>query len=108
MSEKGVKLIYLKKVLASLNCVNIDFYEIRMYGKQKRVSSVKIGKERKSERLELVRTNVWGPAQVSSLSVSHYYVTFIDDATRKAWVYFLRQKYDVYETFKKWKCFPIG
>ena len=53
--------------------------------------------------LDLVHTYVWGLAQVSSLGVSPYYVTFIDDATRKTWVYFIRQKYDVFYTFKKWK-----
>ena len=31
------------------------------------------------------------------------YVTFIDDATRKTWVYCIRQKYYVFATFKKWK-----
>lgn len=30
-----------------------------------------------------MHTDVWGPAEVSSLSGSHYYVTFIDDATKK-------------------------
>ena len=60
------------------------------------------GKE--NEKLELVHTDVWGLAQVSSLCGSHYYVTFIDDATRKVWVYFLVQKSDVFQTFKKWKC----
>jgi transposase InsO family protein len=50
-----------------------------------------------------VHTYVWGPAQVSSLGGSNYYVTFIDDATRKTWVYFIRQKSDVFDTFKKWK-----
>ena len=30
--------------------------------------------------------------------------TFIDDATRKIWIYFLRHKFDVFQTFKKWKC----
>jgi hypothetical protein len=50
-----------------------------------------------------VHTNVWGLAQVSSLGGSCYYVTFIDDATRKTWVYCIRQKYDVFDTFKKWK-----
>jgi hypothetical protein len=48
---------------------------------------LRVKKENKSERLELVHTNVWGPAQVSYLGVSHSYVTFIDDATRKTWVY---------------------
>jgi transposase InsO family protein len=50
-----------------------------------------------------VHTYVWGPTQASSLGVSHYYVTFIDDVTRKTWVYCIRQKYDVFDTFKKWK-----
>jgi transposase InsO family protein len=28
---------------------------------------------------------------------------FIDDETRKTWVYCIRKKYDVFDTFKKWK-----
>ena len=68
------------------------------------MSFVKSGKQKKDDKLELVHTDVWWPTQVSSLGGSHYYVTFIDDATRKVWVYFLRQKYDVFQTFKKWKC----
>jgi hypothetical protein len=50
-----------------------------------------------------VHTYVWGPSQVSSLGVSRYYVTFIDDATRKTWVYYIRKKFDVFDTFKEWK-----
>ena len=53
----------------------------------KRESDFRVGKEKKNERLELVHTYVWGPAQVSSVGGSRYYVTFIDDATRKTWVY---------------------
>ena len=62
MSEKGMKLIHSKKVLPSLKCVNMDFCESCVYGKQKRVSFVKTGKENKKEKWELVHTNVWGPA----------------------------------------------
>lgn len=83
----------------------MDFYKkIYVCGKKKRVSFVKSEKENKSERLELVHTYVWGPIDISSLGGSHYYVTFIDDATRKVWVYFLIQKSDIFQTFKKWKC----
>ncbi|MFA1255968.1 GAG-pre-integrase domain-containing protein, partial [Klebsiella pneumoniae] len=98
--EKGIKVLHSKNFLPGLKCVNMDFCESCVYEKQKRVSFVKSGKENKKEKLELVHTNVWGPAQVSSLGGSHYYVTFIDDATRKVWVYFLRQKSDVFQTFK--------
>ena len=60
------------------------------------MSFKKTGKENKSDKLELVHIEVCIPTQVSSLGGSHYYVTFIDDATRKAWVYFLRHKSDVF------------
>ena len=79
----------------------MDLCERCVYGKQKRVSCVKSGKEMKNERLEFVHIDVWGLAQVSSLGDSHYYVTFIDDEARKVWVYFLRHKSDVFQTFKK-------
>ena len=46
---------------------------------------------------------VWGPGQVSSLGGSCYYVTFIDDATRKTWICCIQNKSDVFDTFKKWK-----
>ena len=50
-----------------------------------------------------MHTNVWGPTQVSSLGGSRYYVTFINDATRKTWIYCIQNKSDVFDTFKKWK-----
>jgi hypothetical protein len=68
----------------------------------KRVIFLRVKKENKSERLYLVHIDVWGPTQVSSLCGS-YYVTFIDDATTKTWVYCIQQKSDVFDTFKKLK-----
>ena len=62
MSKKGMKLIHLKNFLPHLKCVNMDFYESYVYGKQKRVSFVKTGKKNKSEQLELVHIDVCGPA----------------------------------------------
>ena len=52
-----MKLIHSKKVLPGLKCVNIDLCESCVYGKQKRVS----GKDKKSEILEIVHIDVWGP-----------------------------------------------
>ena len=51
----------------------------------------------------MVHKYVYGPSLVSSLEGSRFYVTFIDDFSRKVWVYFLKHKSDVFETFKKWK-----
>ena len=68
---------------SGLKHVDLKFCENCVYGKQKRVRILKVGKEKKSEKLELVHTDVWGLAQVSPLGGSRYYVIFIDDATIK-------------------------
>jgi hypothetical protein len=89
MSEKGMHILHKRIFLLDLKRINSDFCEHCVYVKQKRVIFFRVKKEKKSEILELVHTNVWGPTHVSSLGGSHYYVTFIDDATRKTWVYFI-------------------
>ena len=103
MSEKGMQILHSRKLFPDLKQVSLEFCENCVYGKQKRVSFLRVGKEKKSEKLYLVHTGVWGPSQVQYLGVSHYYVVFINDATRKTWVYCIRQKSDVLATFKKWK-----
>ncbi|CAA0832967.1 Unknown protein [Striga hermonthica] len=39
--------------------------------------------------------------EVESLGGSRYFVTLIDDASRKLWVYFLRTKGEVFQYFKR-------
>ena len=103
MSEKGMKTLLSKGKLPDLKNVDVGLCEDCIFGKQKKVSFTKIDKTPKAERLELVHTDVWGPSPVSSLAGSLYYVTFIDDSTRKLWVYFLKKKSEVFDTFRKWK-----
>ena len=103
MSEKGMKTLLSKGKLPDLKNVDVGLCEDCIFGKQKKVSFTKIGKTPKEKRLELVHTDVWGPSPVSSLAGSLYYVTFIDDSIRKLWVYFLKKKSEVFDTFRKWK-----
>eukprot|EP00253_Pinus_taeda_P036572 PITA_36572 len=49
--------------------------------------------------LEIVHSDVCGPMQTPSLAGSQYFLTFIDDFTRKFWVYFLKNKSEVFEKF---------
>ena len=81
----------------------MELCENCVYRKQKRVIFLRVGKQKKHEKLDLLHTYLRGPTQVRSLSGSRYYITFIDDATRKTWVYYIKKKYDVFATFKKWK-----
>ena len=53
--------------------------------------------------LEVVHTDVWGPTKTASIHGCRYYVSFIDDHTRKVWVYFMKQKSEVFGHFKRFK-----
>lgn len=74
------------------------------YVKKKWVSFVRSEKKKREREIKDLHTNIWGPTQVSSLGGSHYFFTCIDDITRKVWIYFLRNKCDVFQTLNKWKC----
>jgi hypothetical protein len=82
-----MQILHKRKLFPGIKQIDLYFCEHCVYGKQKRVKFLKVGKEKKIERLELVHIDVWVLSHVSSLGGSHYYVTFINDATRKTWVY---------------------
>ena len=103
MSEKGLKKLVAEGLIPKLKNVTTEFCESCVLGKQKRVTFAKVGPQPRAEPLELVHSDVYGPTSVSSLAGSRYYVTFIDDATRKVWIYFLKNKSEGFATFKKWK-----
>ena len=53
--------------------------------------------------LELVHSDVCGPINPKSLGGNRYYLTFVDDYSRKSWVYLLKEKGEVLKYFKLWK-----
>ena len=53
--------------------------------------------------LELIRSYVCGPMSSTYLSGFEYYITFIDDYSRNTWIYFLKEKSEVFEKFKGFK-----
>jgi transposase InsO family protein len=55
--------------------------------------------------LDLVHSDVCGPMSSPSLSGCLYYFIFIDDYSRKCWIYFLKAKSDTFDKFKEYKAF---
>jgi len=53
--------------------------------------------------LDIIHLYVCGPMAATSLSKYIYYVTFIDDYSRKCWIYFLKAKDEVLGMFKEFK-----
>lgn len=43
--------------------------------------------------------------EITTPSGTRYFITFIDDFSRKTWVYFLKQKLEACEAFKTFKAF---
>ena len=62
------------------------------------------GKARRAIQLiYLVHSYIIGPLPTPSYGGSRYVLTFIDDFSRFCLVYFLKPKYEVFETLKVWK-----
>jgi hypothetical protein len=53
--------------------------------------------------LDLIHSDVCGPMSVQSVSGFNYYVIFIDDYSRKTWIYFLKTKDEVFDRFKEFR-----
>ena len=52
--------------------------------------------------LDYVHTGVWGPKNVS-WGGKRWFVTFIDDYSRRVWMYCMRNKNEVLQIFLEWK-----
>ena len=72
-------------------------------GKQFKKGFPKESSSRSQNSFELIHTNVCGPIKPSSLGKSSYFLLFIDDFSIKTWEYFLKEKSEVFENFKKFK-----
>jgi len=53
--------------------------------------------------LEIVHADLCGPMQTPSLNGSVYFMTFIDDFSKKTWLYLLKQKTEAFGVFKRFK-----
>ncbi|KAL4346422.1 hypothetical protein GQ457_17G024800 [Hibiscus cannabinus] len=99
MSEKGLSTLIKKELINVDKDAALDPCNHCLFGKQHRVS-FNSSSTRRSELLSLVHSDVCGPLEVETLGGNRYFLTFIDDASRKVWVYFLRTKDQVFDYFK--------
>lgn len=44
-----------------------------------------------------------GPSRTPSLSESGYFLSLVDDYSKKVWIFILKTKYQTFERFKEWK-----
>ncbi len=80
----------------------MGFCEACIHGKHKR-SPFKLSTSKSIQPLQLIHSDVCGKMSSRSLGDAEYFVTFIDDYTHYTWIYPLKKKSDVFETFLRWK-----
>jgi transposase InsO family protein len=93
---------YLNKLLPSLfvDLKTSDFQcETCVKAKSHRVS-YKPSLNKCSKPFDLIHSDVWGPAPITSIAGFRWFVLFIDDCTRMTWIYLLKGKYEVIEVFQ--------
>ncbi|RDX94958.1 hypothetical protein CR513_22583, partial [Mucuna pruriens] len=103
INEKGLNCLAKKDMLPRLKNAELEKCSHCMAGKQTRVSFKKHPPSRKSKLLELVHSDVYDPLKVKSFSSALYFVTFIDDCSKKFWVYVLKTKDQVLEKFEQFQ-----
>ncbi|KAE8694615.1 putative pentatricopeptide repeat-containing protein [Hibiscus syriacus] len=101
MSEQGMKVLVDKKLLPGLTKVSFPLCKHCITSKQHRLK-FNTSNSRAKSVLELVHSDVW-QTPVTSLSGAKYFVSFVDDYSRRCWVYPIKKKSDVFSTFKNFK-----
>ena len=98
MSEKGLQLSAKQSLIPMAKDKSSNPCDYCLFGKQHKVS-FQMNSTQKLEKLELVYYDVCRPIEVDSLGGNKYFVTFIDDASRKTWVLLLHTKGKVFQYF---------
>ncbi|KAG8486938.1 hypothetical protein CXB51_020500 [Gossypium anomalum] len=102
MSENGMVELSKRGLLDGQGICKLNFCEHYVFGKQKRVRFTR-GIHNMKGTLEYIHSDLCGPSRVPSRGGDNYMLTFIDDFSRKVWAFFLKQKSDVFFTFKSWE-----
>ncbi len=103
----GMKQLSAEGLVRGLD-VNLETTEHKVCeacekGKATRRAIPKKTAKRETEILATVHSDVCGPMPNATWGGKRYVLTFVDDATRKAFVYLMKQKGEVFEIFKAWR-----
>ena len=110
MSEKGLQALSRRNALPDFKGMRLNPCVDCLAGKQHRVSFASPNVPRKPVLLDRIYLDVCSPLKtktphgaidVHGISGAFYFVTFIDDCSRKVWAYPLKTKDQVVDVFKE-------
>ncbi|KAH9723668.1 hypothetical protein KPL70_007189 [Citrus sinensis] len=101
MSEQGLKILSERKLLLGLKSVSLPFCEHCVTSKQHRLKFSR-SIARSKCILDLIHSDVWESLDIS-MRGAKYMVTFIDNYSRRCWMYPIKKKSYVFPMFKEYK-----
>ncbi|KAG6528166.1 hypothetical protein ZIOFF_010316 [Zingiber officinale] len=101
----SLKLLSTKEMVRGLPKIDQveEVCETCQLGKQHRDPFPQQATWRAKRQLELVHSDLCGNMPTESLGGSKFFITFIDDFTRKVWIKFLKEKSQAFQAFKDFK-----
>ncbi|GJY42410.1 retrotransposon protein, putative, ty1-copia subclass [Tanacetum coccineum] len=101
-SKKRIEKLQQEGILKSIVDESFDQCVSCLSGKMTR-KSFPHRPERVTDLLGIIHTDVCGPLRHVSRQGASYFITFTDDYSRYGYVYLLKHKHEVFETFKVFK-----
>ncbi|GAU11617.1 hypothetical protein TSUD_346090 [Trifolium subterraneum] len=105
LNFRDLNMMSNKSMVSGLPKIQVpnEVCEDCVQSKQHRDSFNKDVKSRTKSVLEVIYSNVCGPMQVDSNGGNRYFVSFVDDHSRKLWTYLIKRKSEVFDVFNKFK-----
>uniref|UniRef100_A0A1J3F7G4 Retrovirus-related Pol polyprotein from transposon TNT 1-94 n=1 Tax=Noccaea caerulescens TaxID=107243 RepID=A0A1J3F7G4_NOCCA len=103
MSINSLRVLSEKGLIDRKEVKDLEFCEHCVMGKSKRLS-FNVGKHGTVDALGYVHADLWGSPNVTpSLSRKQYFLSIVDDKTRKVWLMFLSTKDETFLKFCEWQ-----
>ncbi|GAB2275344.1 hypothetical protein Dimus_039125 [Dionaea muscipula] len=102
ISQQGLEAMNKQGLLTLNNTPKLDLCETCVLGKQNRLPFGK-GIHLSKTCLEYLHADLWGPAKDNTHGGNRFFLSIIDDYSRKVWVILLKSKDETFEKFKDWK-----
>jgi hypothetical protein len=91
VSEKGLIELEKQNLLNGDKLNKLEFCDQCVLGKSHRVS-FGCGMHVSTRPFEYVHSDLWGPSKVKTLGGGSYFLTMIDDYSRRVWIYILKKQ----------------
>lgn len=101
IGQTGLNQLIKHGAIPKLKNSEMKMCEHCILGKSKKAPYQK-GIHTSRKPLDYAHCDLWGPAKTESLSGGRYFLSIMDDYSRKVWVYILKTKTEAFKKFKEW------